>query len=172
MENCRRTKYAGHPTVIPAQYPLMIFSARHALKMSLVFVVVMVLHFTSHAQTSSAEEKILLDIEKLRCEAIASHNGTYLNTVYHDQFRGVTANGMAVDKKGMIEVLKSVPVGIQFTTDEMKASIYGYAGVASGKLISKDKSGTIVDQSRFMNVYIKRNGQWKIIEGQGTAINP
>jgi|SRR6185295_9846056 len=124
------------------------------------------------AQTSSAEEKILLDLEKLRSEAITTHHLGNLNNIYHDQFRGVTANGSSVDKKGQLEILKSVPADVLFSIDEFKASIYGYAGVTSGKLIGKSKDGTMVSQLRFMHVYIKRNGQWKIIEGQDTGITP
>lgn len=128
--------------------------------------------YLCRAQTSSAEEKILLDMERLHSEAIAGHNGGYLNTIYHDQFRGVTANGSGVDKKALLEILKTFPPDVQFSIDELKASIYGYAGVTSGKLTCKAKDGSIISQTRFMHVYIKRNGQWKIIEGQGTAITP
>ena len=122
------------------------------------------------AQTASAEEKILLDLEKQRSEAIASHNTNFFNTVYHDQFRGVTVEGIVVDKKSQIDMLKSTSGEVIFSTEDLKASIYGYAGVASGKLIGKSKDGSVVSQSRFMHVYVKRNGQWKIIEGQGTIV--
>lgn len=150
----------------------MLTSCPLRLKWSLVPFFLFATCFYCKAQTSSAEEKILLDIEKLRSEAIAAHNAGYLNTIYHDQFRGVTANGTSVDKKGQLEILKSIPADIQFSTDELKASIYGYAGVTSGKLTVKAKDGMTVSQSLFMHVYIKRNGQWKIIEGQGTTVTP
>lgn len=128
------------------------------------------LAFQSQAQTSSAEEKVLLDIERQRSEAIATGGNAFLNSVYHDQFRGVTAAGIVVDKKSLLEIFKSNNPDAVFSTDEMKATVYGYAAVVTGKLISKSKEGSLLGQLRFMHIYIKRNGQWKIIEGQGTAI--
>ena len=126
--------------------------------------------FVSQAQTSSAEEKILMDLEKQRSEAIVSRNAGVLNNLYHDQFWGVTAKGVVVDKKALLEILKSNSPDVVFSMEELKASIYGYAGVTSGKVIGKGKDGAVVSQSRFMHVYVKRNGQWKIIEGQATAL--
>ena len=139
-------------------------------KIVLIFAIIFLFALPGIAQTSSAEEKILLDLERQRIEAIVSHNMTFLNNIYHDQFRGVTTSGESVDKKALLDILKSTSKDILFSTEEMKVSIYGYAGVTSGKLISKNKNGKDIGQSRFMHVFIKRNGQWKIIEGQGTAI--
>ena len=94
-----------------------------------------------------------------------------MNSVYHDQFFGVTAAGNAVDKKALLEVLKAAAKSdLTSTVEELKASIYGYAGVTSGKITTKRKDGSIDSQWRFMHVYVKRNGQWKIIEGQSTSI--
>lgn len=138
-------------------------------KIVLIFTFIFVYTLQGLAQTSSAEEKTLLDMERQRSEAILSHNMSFLNTLYHDQFRGVTTAGVIVFKKGMLELLKSTPKDILFRTEDINVSIYGYAGVTSGILISKNKTGSVLDQTRFMHVYIKRNGQWKIIEGQGTA---
>ena len=145
-------------------------SIRSSMKMAFLIFFVVGFGYTASAQTSPAEEKILVDLEKLRVEAINEHNYNSFSTIYHDQFRGVTTSGKQVDKKGLIEIIKSPGPERIVGVDDLKASIYGYAGVTSGMQVTKDKSGTIVDQLRFMHVYIKRNGQWKLIEGQYTSI--
>ena len=44
------------------------------------------------------------------------------------------------------------------------------AAVVTGKLVGKSKAGTVIGQSRFLHVFIKRDDQWKIIEEQSTLV--
>lgn len=141
-----------------------------SFKRTIILLVITVCSSAVQAQTASAEEKMLLDIERSRTEALNTRNNGTLGSIYQDLYKGTTAEGVVVDKKAQLEVFKTIPKDVVFSAEEVEASIYGYAGVTAGKLTGKNKDGTIASQIRFMHVYTKRNGQWKIVEGQSTPI--
>lgn len=128
------------------------------------------LPFSDNAQTTLPEEKILLDIENQRNEAIATHNDAFLSNLYDEQFHGVNSSGAVVQRTMLLEFFKSNNPFVVFSTDEMKAAVYGTTAVVRGKLISKSKSGNILGQTRFLHVYLKKDNQWKIIEGHDTGV--
>jgi hypothetical protein len=116
------------------------------------------------------QDQVLLDIEKQRSAAIASHNENYLDELYDNQFRGVAATGAVVTKQQLLEVFKLNNPEVVFSTDEMKAAVYGETGIVTGKLISKSKEGTVLGQSRFIHIYVRKEGNWKLIAGQATQV--
>lgn len=126
--------------------------------------------FPTHGQTSSADEKLLLDLESQRIEAMAARNEAFLGNLYDDRFHGVTTDGSVVDKPKIMEHFKTNNPFVVFSIDEVKATVHGSTAIITGKLISKSKTGSIIGQSRFVHVYLKVNNQWKIIEGQGTTV--
>lgn len=119
---------------------------------------------------SSADEKALLDLEAQLTEAIAVHQEDILKSLFDDKFHGVTPAGTEVDKTKWLEMLKTNNPYVVFSTTDMKAGVYGGVGVVTGKLVGKSKTGTVIGQSRFLHVLLKRNNQWKIIEEQGTLV--
>ena len=121
-------------------------------------------------QAQSADEKVLLELEKQLTEAIASHKTDVLNKLFDDRYHGVTPAGAVVDKTKWLQLLNTNNPYIIFTTEDVKATVYGTTAVVTGKVVGTSKTGTIIGQSRFIHVLIKRSDHWKIIAEQGTVI--
>ena len=124
----------------------------------------------SFAQSGESAEQLLLNTEDQHLLAMINHNHDILTSLYDDQFRGVLASGLAVDKAKIIEFLESGSPHILISIEDVKASIYGTVGIVTGKVVSKSKSGSVIGRSRYIHVYHKSGDQWKIIQSQGTVI--
>ena len=124
----------------------------------------------SFAQSGESAEQLLLNMEDQHLLAMINHSHDILSSLYDDQFRGVLASGLAVDKAKIIEFLESGSPHILISIEDVKASIYGTVGIVTGKVVSKSKSGSVIGRSRYIRVYYKSGDQWKIIQSQGTVI--
>jgi hypothetical protein len=112
----------------------------------------------------------LLIIEQKRSAAIVKHDMDFLNKLYADDFRGVTASGYEVDKARLMEVFKLDDPNTKFTIDEMRARVFENTAVITGRLTGKTAAGALLSRSKFIHVYTRQNGQWRIIAGQGTPV--
>ena len=113
----------------------------------------------------------LITLEKKRSEAIAAHDTVFLNNLYADDFRGVTAIGYEVDKKTLMIVFTRDNPQTKFTLDQLQARVLGDTAIVTGRLTGKDStSGKTVHESLYIHVYEKRNAVWKLIAGQGTMV--
>jgi hypothetical protein len=123
----------------------------------------------------SPAERALLDLEKTRSAAIARHDLDALRRMYADEFRGVTATGYPVDRERLMEVFKRDDPSNVFTIDEIAVRVLGQArdtAVFSGRLTTKKRDGgEVLGQSRFIHVYVLRDGRWQILYGQGTRLS-
>ena len=124
----------------------------------------------SFAQSGESAEQLLLNMEDQHLLAMINHSHDILSSLYDDQFRGVLASGLSVDKAKIIEFLESGSPHILISIEDVKASIYGTVGIVTGKVVSKSKSGSMIGRSRYIRVYHKSGDQWKIIQSQGTVI--
>ncbi|MDZ4716119.1 MAG: nuclear transport factor 2 family protein [Cytophagales bacterium] len=116
------------------------------------------------------EAEILTKLENQLLEAAVARNNDFLTALFDDQFHGVLASGMGVNKSAMIEFLNTGSPHVFLSLEGLKASHYGTVGVTTGKLMSRSKSGSIIGQSRFTHIFLKKNNQWKMIGSQNTVI--
>jgi hypothetical protein len=130
----------------------------------------LVVAFPGLAQSGESTEQQLLQVEDQHLLAMINHSHDILAGLYDDQFRGVLASGLSVDKTKMIEFLESGSPHILLSIEDVKASIYGAVGIVTGKVVSKSKSGSVIGRSRYIRVYQKTGDQWRIIQSQGTVI--
>ena len=124
----------------------------------------------SFGQSAGGDEQALLNIESKRLEAIVSRNHDFLTNLYDDEFHGVIASGQSLNKAKIIEFLETSNPHVIQSIEDLKTKVYDVVGVTTGKLVSKSKSGSIIGQSRFTHIYLRKSNQWKLIEGQGTVI--
>ncbi len=124
----------------------------------------------SFGQSAGGAEQDLLNIESKRLEAIVSRNHDFLNNLYDDEFHGVIASGQSLNKAKIIEFLETSNPHVIQSIEDLKTKVYDIVGVTTGKLVSKSKSGSIIGQSRFTHIYLRKSNQWKLIESQGTVI--
>lgn len=140
------------------------------MKTFLIYYPLLFLLNTSFGQSGSGAEQDLLNIESKRLEAIVSRNHDFLTNLYDDEFHGVIASGQSLNKAKIIEFLETSNPHVIQSIEDLKAKVYDAVAVTTGKLVSKSKSGSIIGQSRFTHIYLRKNDQWKMIEGQGTVI--
>ncbi len=124
----------------------------------------------SFGQSTGGAEQDLLNIESKRLEAIVSRNHDFLNNLYDDEFHGVIASGQSLNKAKIIEFLETSNPHVIQSIEDLKTKVYEVVGITTGKLVSKSKSGSIIGQSRFTHIYLRKSNQWKLIESQGTVI--
>ncbi len=122
------------------------------------------------SQGSGTPEQAIMKIEGEHVEAIGARNHDVLLSLYDDQYHGVLASGHTVDKTKMVEFLETSSPHILLGVEDLKVVVYGSAAVVTGKTVNRSKSGSVIGQSRFIRVYLKKGEQWKIIESQGTVI--
>ncbi len=147
----------------------------------LVFLLLLIFCFIPNVfgQNTSKTEKPnqaadeLIAIEKKRSEAIAKHDTDFLSKLYADDFRGVTAIGYEVNKETLMKVFKRDDPNTKFELQDLQARVFGDTAVVTGKLIGKKtETGEVVHESKYMHVYVKRDGRWQIVAGQGTMVQP
>lgn len=124
----------------------------------------------SFGQSADGAEQDLLNIESKRLEAIVSRNHDFLTNLYDDEFHGVIASGQSLNKAKILEFLETSNPHVIQSIEALKTKVYDVVGITTGKLVSKSKSGSIIGQSRFTHIYLRKSNQWKLIESQGTVI--
>lgn len=139
--------------------------------MRLLFATLLFSLFAGFALAAS-ERDGLIALEYKRSAAIAAHDKAFLDSIYADDFRGVTALGFSVDKATLMEVFTRDNPNTRFTLDELEPRVYGDTAVVMGRLTGRDAQGAILSQSRYMHVYVRKDGKWRIVAGQGTVIPP
>lgn len=119
------------------------------------------------AATPAADD--LIAIEQARSRAIASHDAAFLNTLYSDDFSGVTSAGTEVDKATLMAVFARTDGRLAFSLEGLKSRpLDTDTALVSGVLVAKDASGALVGRQRYLHVYQKRDNRWRLVGGQST----
>jgi ketosteroid isomerase-like protein len=139
--------------------------------MKKAFICIFLLASSIHSKAQApVDEKVLLDFENQLTLAIAEHKEDQLGNMFDVSYHGVTPAGKVVNKLEWLQLLKTNNPFVIFNTEEVKATVHGSVAVVTGKLVGKSKTGTVIGQSRFMHVLLKKDNHWKIVEEQGTIV--
>ena len=128
-----------------------------------------IVFFGSNAQTETPEQT-LSKLEDQRLKAIISRDSLTLFSLYDVTYRGILTNGREVNKAGVIEFQLASNPYIKISIENVKPSVQGNVGIVTGKQVNRSKAGTILGQSKYVRVYLKKDNAWKIIFSQGTLI--
>ncbi len=140
------------------------------LKLNLVVSFCIVLFSpTAQAQTMD-DQQIILDLEKQRNYAITLHDEKTLSDLLDEAYSGVTASGKVVNKSEQLAIYKSTNSFVTFAAENISITVNESTAVVTGTLSSKTKSGTVIGQTRYIYVYLKRDGKWRIKIGQETVV--
>jgi ketosteroid isomerase-like protein len=120
------------------------------------------------ASTPAASDD-LIAVEQARSKAIAVHDAAFLSGLYADDFSGVTSNGIEVDKATLMAVFARTDGRLVFSLEDLKnRPLDTDTALVSGVLVARDASGGLVGRQRYLHVYEKRGGRWKLVGGQST----
>lgn len=124
------------------------------------------------AQTENVEQTIRrLDSE--RSQAIVRGDTATLERIYADDYSNVGTSGAVRNKAQAIADNKSGALKIESQSfDNVNVRVYGDAAIVTGLVTQKgqDKGKDISGQIRFTRVYVKRNGQWRIVAGHSSRV--
>lgn len=123
-------------------------------------------------RNASVEQEILkLDAELF--DAIWRADVKERERIAADDLIYTTYYGSALNKaEWLAHVTKPAPQNSKQIRDDLKARVFGDTAVVTGRLTMKvvnpQSEGRI--QSRYTNVYAKRQGQWKLVAAQVTEV--
>lgn len=132
------------------------------------------LYFAPTASAQTQSQSLLTEfkeLERRRSEAIAKHDEKFLDRIYAEDFQGVTATGVEVDKARLMSVFKLDNPETVFTNEVLTVKQYEKTVVLTGRLTAQNKAGELLSESRYIHVYIKTSDGWQIVAGQGTLIS-
>ena len=118
----------------------------------------------------SADERAILALERGRSGAIARRDTTWLAGLYAPDFRGVAGNGVRIERADIFRIFgKDDPVS-RFLIDELAIHSYGATVTVTGRLRTLAATGEVTAESRYLHVYVTREGRWQLVAAQATAV--
>lgn len=119
---------------------------------------------------SPESQAALLQLEKLRSDAVAAHDEPFLAGLYDETYRGVNASGQLLTKPEQLIAYKSLDTHISFSNEEVTVTVYGNMAVVTGVQVARSKGGSILGQTRYLFIYMNVRDKWRIVEGQETYV--
>ncbi|HKP85347.1 MAG TPA: DUF4440 domain-containing protein [Blastocatellia bacterium] len=132
------------------------------------------------SSAAGAVEQELLKLEREWLDAYVKRDAAAMDRIEADDFMITYPDGKVVTKSEEIANIKRpAPDGPAptFTTEETKVRVYGDTAILTGKVIQKgtyaggpNKGQEYNIQSRYTDVYVKRNGRWQVVASHLTGI--
>ena len=118
----------------------------------------------------SPDERAILTLERGRSAAIARGDTTWLANLYAPDFRGVAGNGHRIERADLFRIFgRDDPVS-RFLIDELSIRSYGTAATVAGRLRTLAATGEVTAESRYLHVYVTREGRWLLVAAQATVV--
>jgi hypothetical protein len=117
----------------------------------------------------------LIQIERDIGKANIRRDKTYFEMIEAPEFVFTDSGGGMTTKAEDVASLDQ-PAGeyklISYDVDDMKVNLYGNAAVVIGRstTVSRGKDRDVTNRSRFTDVFVKKNGKWKIVAGHSSRI--
>jgi ketosteroid isomerase-like protein len=116
------------------------------------------------------EERAILALERGRSAAIARSDTVWLANLYASDFRGIAGNGSRIVRTDLFRIFgRDDPVS-RFLIDELAAHSYGAVATVTGRLRTLAATGEVTAESRYLHVYVTREGRWQLVAAQATVV--
>lgn len=129
---------------------------------------------TPGKQESAAEiQKEVIAADNARYEAMAKLDMAALDRLHGDEFIFVNTKGKMLNKAEYLEEIRSGALKfMSVNTDDYHFSIYGDTVVMNGRATSVVEYHGVVNKQprRFTSVFVKMQGQWRLVAHQATLI--
>lgn len=120
-----------------------------------------------------ADRQAITNLEQGFAHAIQLNNSTIFNTVYSDEFSGVTYFGEVVSKAQQIRYIQTSTVRWDFVhSSDIQVKIYRDVASVSSLLTERgtDQGRPFVRQLRILRVYINTPRGWRVVAAQETQL--
>lgn len=137
----------------------------------LLISLLIILSFTIKAQTKVQRQ--LETLENLRFEAMSKRDAAFLQNVLDENLVYTHSNGFIENKNQHIENIKTGTIEYQSMQPEtLNIQVYKKAAVINGvvKVEGSYKGKEFNIRLRYMDVYIKKRGKWKLAAWQSVKM--
>jgi ketosteroid isomerase-like protein len=120
-----------------------------------------------------ADRQTITNLEQGFARAIQLNNSTIFNTVYTDDFSGVTWYGEVVSKAKQIRYIQTSPIAYDFVRcTDVQVKVYRDVASVSSLLTERGTSQgkPFIRQLRVLRVYINTTRGWRVIAAQETQL--
>lgn len=125
------------------------------------------------AQTPGSAEQELIKLENTWQQAVVKRDAPALRRLYADEYMSTDQEGAVWNKAQDIDIDTTGASRLaSFKLDDLKVRLYGDFAVVTGRNTSTGtlNGGAARGQSRFTDVFVKRDGRWQCVTSQATSI--
>ena len=125
------------------------------------------------AQASRPAEQELIKLENAWKQAVVNRDAAALKRLYADEYVSTDQEGVVWNKVDDIAIdTTGVSRLASYKLDDMKVRLSGDAAVVTGRITSKGTlhGNAVSGESRFTDVFVKRDGRWQCLASQSTPI--
>ena len=122
---------------------------------------------------AASDERELTQLVNDLNAAIVKPDLAFLERVLDNDYVHYRPHGDVENRAQYLEDRKNGSVDFDsLVADEIKVRVYGDTAIVTYRSTAKgkDKDGPIDEQRRWTRVFVRKNGQWKLVQAQGTTI--
>jgi len=143
--------------------------------MAILLATPIVVHGQTVAAQSSKAAQEVIEFRNRYIEAEENRDMAYLDKVLADDFFALNPQGKLLDKAGQLENLKRPDRTLKVLNPrETRVSFYGDGKVAilteHVTVDGIDKGKPFGGEYRFLRVFARQNGEWKVVLAQGSPM--
>ena len=144
------------------------------MKKQLFVIAVMLLATCGWAVGDQAtDERELTQLVKDLEAALVKTDMAFLEKVLDQDYSHFRPHGNVENHAQYLEDRKTGQVVFDsLVADDIKVRVFGDTAIVTYRSTAKgkDQDGAIDEQRRWTRVFVRKNGQWKLVHGQGTTI--
>jgi len=126
----------------------------------------------NQASRNSGVEQELRGLENQWQEALTRRDVGMLDRLMADDYVLTTVGGEVVNKARVLAEVKSANATADVRNTEVAVRVYRNVAVVTGTvlILGKFNDKDVSTRSRYIKVYVKRQGQWRVVAAQATLI--
>jgi len=124
------------------------------------------------ANRNSGVEQELRSLENQWQEALTRRDVAMLDRLMAEDYVLTTVSGEVVNKARVLAEVKSANTTADVRNTEVAVRVYGNVAIVTGLVLISGKFNDkdVSTRSRYIKVYVKRQGQWQVVTAQATLI--
>jgi ketosteroid isomerase-like protein len=128
-------------------------------------------------QTKNNDKAVqeIIDFRNRYIEAEENKDVAYLDKIFADDFFALNPQGLLLDKPHMLENMKRADRVFKVVNPrETQVHFYGDVAILTEHVTvdGEDKGRHFGGEFRFVRVFAKQNGNWKVVLAQGVPLPP
>ena len=124
------------------------------------------------ANRDSTVGQELRNLERRWQEALTQRDVTMLDRLMAEDYVLTTVSGEVVNKLRVLEEVKSSNATAEVRNTDVAVRVYGDVAIVTGLVLISGRFNNqdVSTRSRYLKVYVKRQGQWRVVAAQATLI--